>query len=95
MASKATASFTDVNDVCGPIDVKGARLVDVSISGTWAGTIQLQRSFDNGTSWLVVESYTADAEKVSRNASSCQMRLLFETDTSGTAVVALIAGSKE
>lgn len=95
MAHAAVASFTTVNDVCGPIRVRGARLVDVTISGTWAGNIQLQRSFDNGTSWLVVEEYTANTEKVARSGSSVLMRLLFETDTSGTATVRIEAGNKE
>lgn len=33
-----------------------------SLSGTWVATVHLQRSFDNGTTWLDVASYTANIE---------------------------------
>lgn len=38
---------------------------NLSISGLTAGsgTIQLQRSFDSGSNWKVVKSYTADIEE--------------------------------
>lgn len=35
---------------------------NVSISGTWAGTVYLQRSFDTGTTWLDVDSFTTNIE---------------------------------
>lgn len=35
---------------------------NVSISGTWAGTVHLQRSFDTGTTWVDVDSFTANIE---------------------------------
>ena len=34
---------------------------NVSVSGTWVGTVSLQRSYDNAT-WMDVESYTANVE---------------------------------
>lgn len=36
---------------------------NLSLSGFSGDTVQLQRSFDNGVTWKVVESFTADAEK--------------------------------
>ena len=36
---------------------------NMSLSGFGSATVQLQRSFDEGTSWKVVESFTADAER--------------------------------
>jgi hypothetical protein len=33
-----------------------------SISGTWVGTVHVQRSFDNGYNWLSVNTYSANAE---------------------------------
>ena len=36
----------------------------ISISGFGEGTIVLQRSFDDGATWLSVESFTADFEGI-------------------------------
>lgn len=35
----------------------------LSISGTFAATVTLQRSFDSGSNWVDVETYTAATEK--------------------------------
>jgi hypothetical protein len=50
----ASNAYTD------PIYVTGVS--NLSISGTWAGTVTLQRSFDNGANWMDVTSFTADVE---------------------------------
>ncbi len=34
-----------------------------SLSGFGSATVSLERSFDNGSTWKIVESFTADAEK--------------------------------
>lgn len=36
---------------------------NVSLSGFGSATVALQRSFDNGSTWKTIESYTADTEK--------------------------------
>ncbi len=36
---------------------------NISLSGFGDATVELQRSFNAGISWLTVESYTADMEK--------------------------------
>ncbi len=36
---------------------------NVSITGTWTGTIALQRSFDSGVTWGDVKLYTANEEQ--------------------------------
>ena len=36
---------------------------NLSISGFGVATIQLQRSFDKGANWLVVEPFSADTER--------------------------------
>ena len=33
-----------------------------SLSGTWVATVHLQRSFDDGTTWLDVASYTVNIQ---------------------------------
>lgn len=35
---------------------------NLSLSGTWSGTVHLQRSFDDGVTWLDVTSYTANIQ---------------------------------
>lgn len=36
---------------------------NLSLSGFGSASVNIERSFDNGSTWLVVETYTADAEK--------------------------------
>lgn len=35
---------------------------NVSVSGTWAGTVTLQRSFDNSGTWVDVDTFSANTE---------------------------------
>ena len=37
---------------------------NLSLSGFGSATIRIERSFDKGTTWVVVKSYTADIEEV-------------------------------
>ena len=62
---------------------------NVSISGTWEGTVTLQRSFD-GQTWQDVETFTANAERVGDDPEkNINYRVGFKTGeyTSGAAVV--------
>lgn len=45
----------------GEFTTKGG--FNISLSGFGSATVQLQRSFDRGVTWKVVEAYTADIEK--------------------------------
>jgi hypothetical protein len=70
-----------------PIDV-----FNVSITGTWVATVFLQRSFDGGTNWVDVESWTTNVEdQYSEAQAGVVYRLGIKTGgfTSGTSVVAL------
>lgn len=40
---------------------------NLSLSGTWVATVYVQRSFDKGTTWMDVDSFTANAEEVGEN----------------------------
>lgn len=42
-----------------PINPGGFNL---SLSGTWVATVHIQRSFDNGLTWLDVQSYAANIQ---------------------------------
>lgn len=88
----STASLTAQNTFCSAVELRND--FNVSISGTWSGTITLQRSFDDGSTWLDVKTYTANAEeKGFEPEAGVTYQLGFETGnyTSGTAAVRLSA----
>jgi hypothetical protein len=57
---KASASLTAANTWTDPVPILGP--FNLSLSGTWVGTITIQRSFDNGVTWLDVTIFTANIE---------------------------------
>ncbi len=61
-----TASISAQNtfsDATGTFCIQnGGPWFDFSLSGTWAGTVTLQRSYDGGSTWMDVQTYTANAE---------------------------------
>ena len=56
----ATASLTAQNTWTDPLYLMGP--FNFSLSGTWVATVYIQRSFDDGATWLDVASYTANIE---------------------------------
>ena len=56
-----TASITGANSFSTGTKIFGP--FNVSISGTFVATVTAQRSFDDGASWVDVESFTAPSEK--------------------------------
>ncbi len=64
---------------------------NLSISGTFVATIHLQRSFDNGVTWLDVETFTAPIERVGDAPENMEIRLFIKSGnyTSGSAVCRL------
>jgi len=96
-----TKSLTAENTFAGPVLIRGE--FNVSITGTWVGTITLQRSLDGGTVWGDVASWTTnfegwdnqpDWERAWRVGDQPRFRLGFKTGefTSGTAVCRLGQG---
>lgn len=66
---------------------------NLSLSGFGTATVQLQRSFDQGSTWLVVESFTADAERrVDDPEAGVHYRLECTVYTSGTIAYRLSGG---
>ena len=54
-------------------------------TGSGIGTIQLQRSFNKGVKWYVMESYTADTSKIfDEPEHGVEYRLNCSAFTSGT-----------
>lgn len=62
---------------------------NVSIYGTWVGAVTLQRSFNNGVTWLDVNSWTANIET---GGFETEVGVKYQwsfTRTSGTAICRL------
>ena len=58
---------------------------NVSVWGTFVGTVQLQRSFDGGTTWIPTASYTAvDSDIGEEPEDSVLYRFECTAYTSGT-----------
>lgn len=58
---------------------------NISLSGFGTATVQLQRSFDGGTTWFTVKSYTADVSEVGDEPeASVLYRLNCSAYTAGT-----------
>jgi len=47
--------FTDAAEIVGHFNV--------SISGTWVGTVTAQRSFDGGSTWFDVNTWTENTQE--------------------------------
>jgi len=73
------------------------RAVFLSITGTWAGTVKVQRSHDGGTTWSDMTaggsawaSFTANCDEIVDEAAHSGLRYrVYFTRTSGTAVCRL------
>lgn len=60
-------------------------LFNVSVSDFGTATVAVERSFDNGSSWLNVKSYTAAAEEIGEEVEyDVVYRLNCSAYTSGT-----------
>jgi hypothetical protein len=84
-----TATLTLADTYTDALIIYG--LFNVSISGTWGGTITLQRSFDNST-WRDVKTYTLSTEERGLEPEqNVYYRIGFKSDgaPTGTAVVRL------
>lgn len=65
----------------------------LSISGTWTGTVSLQRSFDGGSSWHTVNTFQSNQELYCHESvKGVKYRIGIESGnyTNGTATVRLL-----
>lgn len=80
-----TKTITAANSFSDPLDVQGGHEnvrgggFNVSVSGTFVATVTLQRSFDGGTTWLDVATYTSPAEAVGFEPEGCLYRIGVKT----------------
>jgi hypothetical protein len=91
MPKVVTASISAQNTFSNSMRLTG--LFDLSISGTFAATVTVQRSYDN-SSWKDVDTFTAPVEMTGTQGEIAWYRAGIKTGayTSGTAVVS-IAGN--
>ena len=87
MATRNTSGSFTATGTSTPVGPRGDSM-DLSISGTFVGTIVLQRSHDDGATWNDVTdgSFTAAVEKPILTASPAFDYRLSYTHTSGTVV---------
>jgi hypothetical protein len=88
MTTIATASITAEDTFTDPARLEG--YFNLSISGTWAATVTVQRSIDNST-WVDVNTYTANFEGTGFEPEFMWYRIGVKTGdfTSGTVAVRL------
>jgi len=86
MQHSQTASLASQGAATTPLAVDTGKYFDVSVKGTFTGTVSLQRSFDGGNTWGTMTAYTAPAEaSFGPAASDAQVRLSMTAYTSGAA----------
>ena len=81
----STADLTAHETGCTWVQIdKGG--FNFSLSGTWAATVHLQRTFDRGTTPLDIDSFTANTELVGTEPEGCMYRFYIKNGnyTSGT-----------
>ena len=77
--AKVTANLTAENTFSRGVILEGT--FNLSLSGTWVATVTLQRSFDGGVTWLDVETFTENLERVG-NSLETGVRFRFGVKTS-------------
>jgi hypothetical protein len=92
MSRVITRSITAADQFTDSIRLTG--LFDLSIAGTFAATVTVQRSYDNST-WRDVDAFTAPVEMTGSQGEIAYYRAGVKTGgfTSGTAVVTLAGNS--
>ena len=76
--------FTDAAELVG--------YFNLSITGTWVGTVTVQRSFDSGSTWYDVDTWTTNTQEYGLEPErGIQYRVGIKTGgyTSGSCVVRL------
>lgn len=80
------ASITAQNTGTEKLEIPRRKEANISVSGTFVATVTLQRSFDQGGSWLDVETHAGPMERVMNITEPTAVRLFVKTGdfTSGT-----------
>lgn len=92
VVSKSIGAQSIWSDALTPNNSFHSGYMNISISGTWVGTITLQRSFDSGSTWYDVETWTSNTQQsLTEGERGVQYKIGIDTGdyTSGTANVRL------
>jgi hypothetical protein len=89
MSTLVSANITAQNTFTEPVRLEG--YFNLSLSGTWAATVTVQRSIDGATNWVDVDTFTAPTEDYGFEPEFMYYRVGVKTGgfTSGTVVVRL------
>ena len=92
-AANQSASITAQNTFTTAMTVLTEERISISVSGTFVGTVTLQRQMD-ATNWRDVETWTTEIERTYLSDEKQKVRIGIKTGdfTSGTAVVRLGTG---
>jgi len=92
-------TFSAATQFSGPVLLRQGRTMAISISGTFVGTVQIQKIIpedgDNSyplhsdARWNVVQSYTAPVEEQVQQGDNCWYRAYCSAYTSGSPVAKL------
>lgn len=88
MTTITTASITAEDTFTDAVRLEG--YFNLSLSGTWAATVTVQRSIDNAT-WVDVDTFTTNSEEVGFEPELMWYRVGVKTGdfTSGTVAIRL------
>lgn len=82
--------INSVGNTAGPLTLDAGEKMIVSLSGTWTGTILLERSYDQGSTWLPYIQYTVNAtQEISNLEDNVRYRFRASAWTSGSATARL------
>ena len=73
MAERTSKAISAENTWTDPVYIEG--YFNLSISGTFSATVTVQRSYDKGSNWVDVDSFTAPAEEVGFDPEYCKYRI--------------------
>lgn len=85
-----SASLTAVSTGTTALSIFGS--FSIGLRGTWVGTVELQRSTDDGGNWYTVQSFTSNTEAQGYEPEQgvpVQYRLQCTAYTSGTILARL------
>lgn len=96
MTSVVAGTFVATGSSAGLIPVTGSfsipRNMNISLSGTFTATVLVERSFDGGTTYHLVDTHTAIVEtNIIEQETSVLYRLRCSAYTDGTVVYRLSA----
>lgn len=77
-----TASLTAENTYSDSVTIVKGKF-NFSLSGTWVATVYVQRSFDNGSNWLDVDSFTTNCQMIGEETEYCGSLYRFGIKTGG------------